>query len=414
MADPPEPKRPRRKSDPPARDDSARASDSPTWPVPRPAYWPGRIEDIREFLDPTEVRQKLADLGGWDDLEIEQILGMTGYTYYMVSAIDVLSRRVLLCWDGKLRTVDGELAQAQTPGEHRELPWCQYPGCENRRRELETCANSDGRLACAWHRTYRDEVFVCKMCDEEQAEASARASAEASAAAEARAVRKAQAAREEVSPSRAWPPSGPITTWPVGEDFDGDVRGYVFYPEPGGATVEASGELHCQEALGRIAGGRACDSALNYDAMLLPEPSNRDDANAVRVIVLASETQPTGSGKVGYLSREDAIRYRPVVDRLASIGKVAVCRVHLKGGWNREHGDRPFGVTLYLDTPANLMLELGRVHGRGPLSDWRRRETAKGLIVVGIILVLLYLLDPGILAELPRLLRWFGGGSSGN
>ena len=164
--------------------DAAPASVPPTPPVPTPGYWPGRIEDIREFLDLAEARQKFADLGGWDDLEIEEVYG-SWCVYYMVSAIDVLSRRVLLCWDGNLRTVDGKLAQAQTPGEHRELPWCQYPGCENRRRELETCANNDGRLACAWHRTYRDGVFVCKMCDEEQAEASARASTEASAAAEA-------------------------------------------------------------------------------------------------------------------------------------------------------------------------------------------------------------------------------------
>jgi hypothetical protein len=153
--------------------DAAQASVPPTPQVPRPRYWPGRVEDICDFPDLAEAREKLADLGDWDDLEIEGVVGQGDYVYFMVSAIDVLSRRVLLCWDGNLRTVEGHLAQAQTPGEHRELPWCQYPGCENPRRELERCANSDGRLACPWHRTYRDDVFVCKMCDEALPEAAA-------------------------------------------------------------------------------------------------------------------------------------------------------------------------------------------------------------------------------------------------
>jgi hypothetical protein len=50
-----------------------------------------------------------------------------------------------------------------------------------------------------------------------------------------------------------------------------------------------------------------------------------------------------------------------VIDRVASIGKVAACHASLKGGWDRGPEDRgDIGVTLHLDVPANLMLELDK------------------------------------------------------
>jgi hypothetical protein len=158
-----------------------------------------------------------------------------------------------------------------------------------------------------------------------------------------------------------WPPPGPITTWPVGESFNSKLAAVVFLPRDG-ATVEVSGESRYQETLEIIAGGRTSEGAQNPDhvATLLPEPSSAPDPNAVRVVIVP--TRPGRPwGKVGYLSPEDAVRYRPVIDRVASIGKVAACHVSLKGGWDRgpeDHGD--IGVTLHLDVPANLMLELDK------------------------------------------------------
>jgi ssDNA-binding Zn-finger/Zn-ribbon topoisomerase 1 len=96
-------------------------------------------------------------------------------------------------------------------------------------------------------------------------------------------------------------------------------------------------------------------------AIFLPEPSNPYDPNAVRVGL------GPPWGKVGYLSREDAVRYRPVIDRLAAMGKVTACRASLKGGWDRGRGDRgSFGITLHLDTPPNLMLDVDKTYGPDP------------------------------------------------
>ncbi len=94
--------------------------------------------------------------------------------------------------------------------------------------------------------------------------------------------------------------------------------------------------------------------------MLLPEPSSPYDPNAVRVVIIPMRpNQPWG--KVGYLSPEDAERYRPVIDRVASTGRVTACQVSLKGGRDRgPEGRGYYAATLHLDTPANLMLVLDK------------------------------------------------------
>jgi hypothetical protein len=133
----------------------------------------------------------------------------------------------------------------------------------------------------------------------------------------------------------------------------------VFLPK-NEATVEVSGESSYQDTLEIIAGGRTTKGARNdsHVAALMPEPSSAPDPDAVRVVIVPTRTgQPWG--KVGYLSPDDAVRYRPVIDRVASIGKVTACHVSLTGGWDRGPEDRgDIGVTLHLDAPANLMLEL--------------------------------------------------------
>jgi hypothetical protein len=169
-------------------------------------------------------------------------------------------------------------------------------------------------------------------------------------------------ARQSSAPgAEQWPPAGPITTWPVGESFNTKLAAVVFQPKDG-ATVEVSGESRYQETLEIIAGGRTTKGPRNPDhvATLLPEPSSSPDPDAVRVVIVPTRSgQPWG--KVGYLSREDAVRYRPVIDRVASIGKATACHVSLKGGWDRGPEDRgDIGVTLHLDVPANLMLELDK------------------------------------------------------
>ena len=120
--------------------------------------------------------------------------------------------------------------------------------------------------------------------------------------------------------------------------------------------------LDCQDTLGLIVGGRTLDGPRKADhvATLLPEPSGPHGPDTVRVVVIPTRSgQPWG--KVGYLSRDDAVRYRAVIDRVASLGKVTACHASLKVELDpglEDHGY--FGVTLHLDTPANLMLKLDK------------------------------------------------------
>jgi hypothetical protein len=132
--------------------------------------------------------------------------------------------------------------------------------------------------------------------------------------------------------------------------FDSEVRN----------AVDVVGESAYQGTVEVIAGGRTPDGAARRDhtAVLLPEPTNRYDSWAVRVVVVPYGGS-TGSGLVGYLSREDAVAYRPLIDRLAAVGRIVGCAASLTGGWDRGLGDRGhFGVRLHIATPPAAMREL--------------------------------------------------------
>lgn len=117
---------------------------------------------------------------------------------------------------------------------------------------------------------------------------------------------------------------------------------------PGGGTVEVVGESRHQIELEHVVGGREEISRdVERWACLFREPDNPYDRNAVGVFVDGLE--------VGYLGRDDAIRYAPLLDSLAcSRGAVAVCRAKIVGGWSRP-GDRGhFGVKLALAEAETL------------------------------------------------------------
>lgn len=156
----------------------------------------------------------------------------------------------------------------------------------------------------------------------------------------------------------SWPPRGPITTWPTG-DFEGNAS-VVIFDSHKRHVVNVVGESAYQGTLERLAGGRTIDGCRDRDhtVVLLPEPTNRYDPNAVRAVVIPWGAS-RGSGLVGYLSRDDAIAYRPIIDRLAAVGRLAACAASLTGGWDRGPGDRGhIGVRLHLDTPDGLQAEL--------------------------------------------------------
>ena len=109
---------------------------------------------------------------------------------------------------------------------------------------------------------------------------------------------------------------------------------------------EVVGESHYQANLEHIAGGRTPEGAkFQCVAILIPEPNNPHDSNAVYVSVAGR--------KVAYLSREWAVRFNKV---LSDGGyEIAECRAVIVGGWDRGREDRGhFGIKLDIALPVNL------------------------------------------------------------
>lgn len=87
-----------------------------------------------------------------------------------------------------------------------------------------------------------------------------------------------------------------------------------------------------------------------YKAILVPEPSNQYDRNAIAVNVWAGRAW----NHVGYLSRDEAVDYRPLFTHLGRTGErpAVACDAALVN----ERGE--VGVVLHLGTPGECMAEL--------------------------------------------------------
>ena len=83
------------------------------------------------------------------------------------------------------------------------------------------------------------------------------------------------------------------------------------------------------------------ETALRAPAYLITEPENRRDPRAVAVCLAVDG----GALKVGYLPREDAARYQPLLAHLTAQGRVASCGAGIVQG---RHGPQVF---LYLAAP---------------------------------------------------------------
>jgi hypothetical protein len=94
--------------------------------------------------------------------------------------------------------------------------------------------------------------------------------------------------------------------------------------------------------------GRLHDVSLSgrsFTVMLMPEPTNAFDPNAIRIV-------EKGAGTIGYLSREDAASYAPVFNMLARHHCVGTCRARLTGGTDEQ---LTFGVALNLRDVSDLL-----------------------------------------------------------
>ena len=143
----------------------------------------------------------------------------------------------------------------------------------------------------------------------------------------------------------------------------------------GDETLEVVGESHYQEALWAIVGGVRPEPVRHETlALLVPDPENSVDANAIEVLI---EGQC-----VGFLSRQDAIRYRPGLLKLISASPTHLIALHgvVVGGGPRPHGLGLLGVFLDHD-PADFGLPTHHVshgHLRTGLHEAMDDELADG------------------------------------
>ncbi|WP_366928655.1 HIRAN domain-containing protein [Paracoccus saliphilus] len=115
---------------------------------------------------------------------------------------------------------------------------------------------------------------------------------------------------------------------------------------PGDYEFDIVGESHYQAELTSLAGPKTEEGVeLECDAVLMAEPSNPYDANAVAVLI--------EDKKVGYLSRADAARWTTQLDRMGWVGERVLVEALIVGGWLRKRrvkvDEGSFGVKLDLD-----------------------------------------------------------------
>lgn len=134
----------------------------------------------------------------------------------------------------------------------------------------------------------------------------------------------------------------------------------------GRETLEVVGESNYQDALWSVVGGRQTERIRQeIVAILAPETDNQYDVNAISVWV--------DGLRVGYLSRENAARYRPGLLALQTkhrmpIGLTGV----IAGGGLRDDGPGRLGVFLSHD-PTDFGLDAT------PRPQVRERRTRTGL-----------------------------------
>ena len=108
----------------------------------------------------------------------------------------------------------------------------------------------------------------------------------------------------------------------------------------GNELVNVAGESHYQEALRALTGTDGSEAVrIEVEAALVPEPENPHDPNAVMVQIRER--------LVGYLPREAAVAYGPMVRIVAERGRTAACEAMIAG----RGGDGPANLGVFLKLP---------------------------------------------------------------
>lgn len=121
----------------------------------------------------------------------------------------------------------------------------------------------------------------------------------------------------------------------------------------GDFDFEVVGESYHQEELDRICGGKTeTGHRREVAALLVEEPANRFDPNAVAVII---------DGQiVAHLTSEDAIDFRHLLAHNKLSGKPVKVDALIVGGWDRgDRGTGDYGVKLDIDMPMVIIAVWG-------------------------------------------------------
>ena len=132
------------------------------------------------------------------------------------------------------------------------------------------------------------------------------------------------------------------------------------YLHPGDEDLEVVGESYRQDALWSMCSSTPGDRVRHeVVALLLPEPQNPHDPNAIAVHI--------DGGLVGYLARDTAVQYGPgLLALMARCGGHVALPGWVVGGGYREDGLGMLGVWLQHD-PRDFGLEPeGRTRRVGP------------------------------------------------
>jgi hypothetical protein len=153
-------------------------------------------------------------------------------------------------------------------------------------------------------------------------------------------------AKERPSRAARESPQEPVADPEPASPPDDRVGTTIEFPSTGSFPMAVVGESRRQATLRSLAGNRLSKGeAVIFTAAIVPEPNNSFDPNAVAVYV-------QGGGPVGYLSREDAVEYKPVTEALIAAKAVGLCRARLIGGT----GAKPsIGVMLDLPELSTLL-----------------------------------------------------------
>ncbi len=140
------------------------------------------------------------------------------------------------------------------------------------------------------------------------------------------------------------------------------------FPKAGHYALDVVGESYYLSAFTQLCGSREAEGVnIETFAALRREPDNPHDSNAVGIYI--------ENLKVGHLSREDAIRYKDLIEQTNQQGYEAVSPARIRGGWDDGDTQGYYGVKLDLAEPAEEILGEALDHIRS-LKTPRGRKNA--------------------------------------